>query len=490
MKNLGSIIIVFLTLYTGLYAGVKAELSRDSISLGETVILRLHVDGENIEEPAISKLCDSKIISTSRSTNMQIINGSYTKEQVLSYSFTPMATCKIEPIAVKIDGKYESTDPLNVTVNALAITKDSPFILTMEAEKSTVYVGEPLKVTINLKQRHNAEAVDSKFAPPELKNFWIKEQQQGRRFEEGDYTVTKVIYIMAAQKSGKQHIDRTQLQVAQRTHSRDAWGQWFPQLQWRSFFSNELDIDVKPLPEGINLVGDFNITATLDKNEAAANDAVNLTLRVSGSGNFEDIGSLKPFIDGVSVFEEDASTKAFIENGVYRGVWQQKMAFVSEHDYTIPPIALKYLDPESQTIKTVTTQALHVKIKGAPQKTQEPLKIERSSDDQPLQALEENTSIHSATPSYLWIISLVGGVVLGILIMLIPWKNLRRDKEFSTALNVRDDKSVLNFLLNFIDDPEVSDMVKQLEAKLYEGKSITIDKKQLKVLLKRYALHK
>jgi len=489
MKNLGSIIIVFLTLFTGVHAGVKAEISRENVMLGETVILRLHIDGENIEEPVISKLCNSKVILTSRSTNMQITNGSYTKEQVLSYSFTPMLTCKIDPITVKVDGKSESTKPLRVMVNTLAVTKDSPFILTMKAEKSNVFVGEPLKVTINLKQRHNTQAVDSKFAPPKLKNFWIKEQQQGRRFEEGDYTVTRVTYIMAAQKSGKQHIDRTQLQVAQRTHSRDAWGQWFPQLQWRSYFSNELDIDVKPLPGGVNLVGNFKITATLDKNEVAVNDAVNLRLRVSGSGNFEDIGSLKPSIDGVNVFEEDASTKVFIEKGAYRGVLQQKIALVSDHDYTIPPIVLRYFDPSSKTIKTVSTKALHVSIKGVAPTKKEPLKIERS-DDRPSELEQKSLSFQSSTSGYLWIISLVGGVVTGVLIMLIPWKNFRADKEFSVSVDIRNEKSVLNFLLNFIDDTEVNTMVKQLEAKLYEGKNITIDKKQLKVLLKRYALYK
>lgn len=484
MKSLGSIIILTLGVFASLHAGVKAELSRDSVSLGETVILRLHVEGDTIEEPSILKLCDTKIVSTSRSTNMQIVNGNYTKAQVLSYSFTPRATCKIDPIAVKIDGKYESTDAITLTVKPVTITKDSPFILTMEAEKKSVYVGEPLKVTINLKQRHNAEAVDSKFAPPELKNFWIKEQQQGRRFEEGDYTVTKVIYIMAAQKSGKQHINRAQLQVAQRTHSRDAWGQWFPQLQWRSFFTNELDIDVKPLPQGVDLVGDFKITATLDKNEVAANDAVNLTLRVMGSGNFEDISSLKPFIQGVNIFEEDATTKSFIENGVYKGVWQQKMAFVSEHDYSIPAIELKYFDPKTERIKTIATQPLHVKIKGAPVvKKEEPIKIERAHNE----AVEiiKSSEPTSNTPTYLWVLSLVGGVVLGVLIMLIPWRRWRKEDDAHHSLNMRDEKSILNFLLHHMDDPEVAQMVNMLESKLYEGKSTTIDKKQLKALVKR-----
>jgi len=487
MKNLGNIIILILALTTWLNAGVRAELSRDSVTLGETVILRLHVDGSSsVQEPVISKLCGVKVLSTSHSTNMQIINGSYKKNQIFSYSFMPTSTCKIDPISVKIDGKYETTEPLELKVSQVSITKNSPFILTMEAEKPSVYVGEPFKVIIKLKQRKNAEAVDSKFAPPELKNFWIKEQYQSNRYQEGEYSVTEIVYIMAAQKSGTQHIGRAQLQIAQRTHSRDAWGQWFPQLQWRSFFTNELDLDVKPLPEGINLVGHFKISAMLDKMEAAPNDAVNLTLQVSGSGNFEDIDSLKPYIEGVNIFEEDATTKAKIVNGEYQATWQQKMAFVSEHDYTIPPIELKYFDPKSQTVVTISTKALHVKIKGSVKKVEKPLNIERCDEDKVVKIESAPaTATTSSQPAYLWLISLIIGVVIGIAFTKIPWDRFKKEDERSLSVNIRDEKSVLNFLLNHIEDREASEMVKLLEAKLYEGKSIDIDKKQLKKLVKR-----
>jgi hypothetical protein len=486
MKNLGSIIILLLGLFTWLNAGVRAELNRENVTLGETVILRLHVDGSSVQEPALSKICGVNVISSSHSTNMQIINGNYKKNQVFSYSFMPTSTCTIEPISVKIDGEEVKTKPLEVKVSQMSITKNSPFILTMQSEKPSVYVGEPFKVTIKLKQRRDAEAVDSKFAPPELKNFWIKEQYQRERYQEGDYAVTEIVYIMAAQKAGAQHIGRAQLQIAQRTHSRDAWGQWFPQLQWRSFFTNELEVDVKALPEGVNLVGHFKISAMLDKTQAAPNDAVNLTLKISGSGNFEDIDSLKPFIDGVNIFEEDPTTEAKIVNGEYQAIWQQKMAFVSEHDYTIPPIQLKYFDPRSKTVVSIGTKALHVKIKGRAKQHEKPVNIQRSDEQNQVVKMQKAAELQpSSQPSYLWVIALIAGIVIGVSSTLIPWKNFKKDEDNIQSVNIRSDKSVLNFLLNHIEDEEASKMLKLLEAKLYEGKNVHIDKKELKQLIKR-----
>jgi hypothetical protein len=483
MKSLGKIIILTFILYTSLYAGVRAELTRDSVSIGDTVILRLHVSGDKIQEPAISKLCGVKVLSTAHSTNMVIDNGRYTKKQMFSYSFTPTHSCTIEPITVNIDGVDEQTQPLKLRVSQMTITKDTPFVVTMQTKKDSVYIGEPIRLIVKIKQKNSAQAVDSKFAQPELKNFWIKGQEEPKRYQEGSYSVTEIVYVIAAQKSGKLHIGRAQLQIAQRVHSRDAWGSFFPQLQWRSFFGNELDIDVKELPKGVDIVGDFKISASLDKLEAAPNDAINLTLKISGSGNFEDIGSLKPFVDGVNIFEEDATINAQIVNGEYVGVWQQKMAFVSEHDYTIPPIELKYFNPKTKNIVTIATKALHVKIKGRAKAKEKPLKIERSEKQNEIVNVEMREQ--NSQPSYLWIISLIGGIILGVLLMLIPWKRFKKEDDNLNSVNIRDEKSVLNFLLNHIEDEEAFGMLKLLEAKLYEGKTVNIDKKQLKELVKR-----
>ena len=485
MKNLGKASIFLLIATLSYAAGVVAKVDRTNVTLGERLVLNLHVEGDNIEEPQIGKICDSEVLSTSHSTNMQIINGSYSKAQVLSYAFMPTKSCRIDPIAVKIDGKYYSSEPIDITVSAMTVSKDSPFILEMESEKSDVYVGEPFKVSITLKQRHNAEAVDSKFLPPQMKNFWIKEQQQGRRFEQGDYSITKITYIMAAQRSGVQHLGRTQLQVAQRSHSRDAWGQWFPKLQWRSYFSNELDINVKALPQGVDLVGDFSVALEVDKQKVDASEAVNVVLRVSGSGNFEDIGSLKPHIDGVSVYEEDPNIKAYLEQDEYKGVWSQKMALVADNDYTIPVIKVRYFDPKTGQIKTVQTDPLTIHVNKATAKKEEKVTIERPTEEASA-VVQPAPQIQSASqlPLPWWAIALLG-MFAGAALSLLPWRRLALKKSAKSKMPAGD-KAALNLLLRHLDDNEAAQMAAALERKLYEGDQTPIDKTALKKLLKRY----
>ncbi len=485
MKTLGKFLIFFLTLPLLHAAGVTAKVDRSNITLGERVVLNLHVEGENIEEPTIGKICNTDVLSTSRSTNMQIINGSYSKAQVLSYSFMPSESCTIDPIAVKIDGKYYSTDKVEITVGAMTIDKNAPFILEMEAEKPSVHVGEPFKVTITLKQRHNAEAVDSKFLQPQMKNFWVKEQQQSKRFEQGDYSVTKVVYIMAAQKAGMQHIGHAQLQVAQRSHSRDAWGQWFPQLQWRSYFSNELDLEVKDLPQGVNLVGDFKISLDVENTEIDAGEALNATLKISGSGNFEDITSLKPHIENVSIYEEDPATKSYLENGAYKGTWSQKMALVADSDYTIPAISLSYYDPKEARVKTVKTTPVAISVKGTRVKKEESVTVERAQTE-PMKAVQA-PQIQSESAVIPWWAAGVLGLLAGLALGVIPWQRLfNRESKKRTRVSVGNEKAALNVLVQHLDDSEAAAMADLLERRLYEGDQTPVDKVTLKQLLKRY----
>ena len=61
--------------------------------------------------------------------------------------------------------------------------------------------------------------------------------------------------------------------------------------------SNALSINVSALPAGqpedfCGLVGNLNMEATLDKNEVKANDAVTLTVKISGKGNLNLIDNL------------------------------------------------------------------------------------------------------------------------------------------------------------------------------------------------------
>nr|MDA3908296.1 BatD family protein [Sulfurimonas sp.] len=289
MKNLGKIILFLLLAQNLALASVKATVDATSIEVGEMVTYSLHISGVDVQRPNIQTLCGVDVISTSSQTSIEMLNGDISRSNVLSYKFMPQKSCVIEPVEVEIDGNIQKSNSVKIEVGKVVANKDADFILSLETPVKDVFVGEPFEVTLLFKQKRDAEAVDSKFVPPELKGFWIKGESKPQRSQDGNYSVSKVVYTMAAQRVGKLDISKAQMRIASRAHVRDSWGAWIPKIKWKTYYSNELSVDVKPLPGGVNLVGNFSIIATADKSEINPSEALNLSIEVLGNGNLEDI---------------------------------------------------------------------------------------------------------------------------------------------------------------------------------------------------------
>ncbi|MFA6191353.1 MAG: BatD family protein [Sulfurimonas sp.] len=476
MKNLGKIALFLLLVPYALFGGVTAIVDSKSVELGDTVTLNLDITGDNVTRPDINALCGSDIISTNTSTSIQGVNGVYKKSIILSYKFLPQKSCEIEAVNINIDGKTETTEPIKIEVRPVDKAKDSDFVLSLESNKKEMFVGEPFDLILQFKQKRNIEAVDSKFSPPDLKGFWVKNESKPVREDDGTYITTKVIYTMAPQREGNLKISGAQMSVASRSNSRDSWGSWIPAVKWKSYFSNEVELDVKPLPVGVNLVGNFSISATVDKEEINANEAVNVTVEVQGNGNLEDIKTFKPYIDKVSVFDE----KMVIE----KSELSQKMAFVSDEDFVIPPFELKFFDTATKEIHTVSTKEIHVKVKNA--KPKEPLLIKRDESAKAVQT-ESSANISVNEISRYWIVlGFVAGLVFGVLIALLkPWKMIGKKRSSS----LHEPRTLLVKLMPYKHDAEVQSLIEILEKNIYQKENIKIDKKSLKEILKRYEIN-
>ncbi len=482
MKSPGKIIGFCIVLASALYGGVTASVDENRVVMGDSVTYTLKVSGQEIEKPSIIELCGSKVFSTSEKTNMRMEGSSFTKETLFAYVFEPLKDCRIAPITLTVDGKQERTEAIDIKVVPMQITKDSPFKLEMTSEKPRVRVGEPFKVTVTFKQRRDAQMLDSKFEPPKFKNFWVKEQVQGRTFEEGEYSVVKVTYVLAAQKAGKLDIEPAQIRIAGRVTSRNSWGQLVSQLRWRSYFSGSATVEALPLPDGVSLVGHFDgLSVEADKQEIDANEAVNLTLKVTGSGNFEDIGSLAPKIPGVSVFEESPQFKDYLEQGAYKGSWSQKLACVAERGFTVPALSLRYFDTETETVKTLRSAPVEIRVRNAAPEEKMELKIARAEPE------AEQDALAQMGATAVWGVPFGAGLLVGLAagagLAMLPWGLLRRRKE--ERLRAKDRKAVLMELLLHRDDPEAAEMITRLETSLYGGEGEAVDEKALRKLLKR-----
>jgi len=470
-----------------LFGGIVASVDSSKVLQGDTVVLTLDITGETSHMPMLETICDEEITASSKETSVLSEKGELQRSTRLTYEFSPMQDCTIPPIKVTVDAMIETTLPIDIQVAVMEVTEESPFILTMETAKQSVYVGEPFKVDVIFRQKHKSDAVDSKFLPPRLQDFWIKEELKAERYEEDNRSVSKMSFVMAAQKSGMLEISPAQIKIATRSRSRDALGQWLPALKWRTYFSNAIQLQVLPLPPLVTLVGQFAISAEADRQEIKANEAVNVTLRIEGSGNFEDMGLKKPKIDNVMVYAEAGETEASVKDGNYTGVWTKRFAFVSDSSYIIPVFKFRYFDPVERQLRSMATEPILVSVETKSPKEIEPLKIIRP---------EPKVSKTKIDLSFLktWmpdsVASIVVGAVVGfvtaLLLMLPPWRRWATSMRDSfISLRSRSRKEELQILLKHLDDLEAEKMVHRLESQLYEEGEVIIDKRALKRLLKR-----
>lgn len=471
MKNLGKIIFILFLIQSEIYAGVKASVDSEKVQQGDMVTYSLELSGEDIQRPNINNLCGEDVISTSSSTNIQYIDGDYRKNYILSYKFIPKKSCTIEAVEINVNSKAEKTLPINIVVDKVISSTKDKFSLRLYTEKKDVFVGEPFEVIMILKQKKSAKIVDNKYTQPSFKGFWVKGTPTQEQDEDDKFITTRVVYTLAAQRVGKLDISSAHMKIASRSNAKNYFGGFFPQVKWKSYFSNELEVNSMPIPAGVSLVGDFSIEATVDKFTVNAGEAVNLTVKLTGNGNLEDVKSFKPYIEGVSVFDE----KIVIENNVLT----QKITFVADSDFTIEPIMLKVFNTKTKTIKTISTDKIDIKVKNA--KPKEEVKITR---DETTVNVNEKT-IEKEFDKFWLIMAFLVGLVGGVLIMIIKSVDFSRKNK---KINLKDHKVLLVKLMPYTDDEDVKKIVDILENNLYSDEKLEIDKKVLKEVIKKYEI--
>ena len=475
MKNLGKIVLFILIIPNILFAGVTASVDYSRVTMGETVTYSITTSGNNIQRPMLSRICGSNVTSTSSRTSIEMINGNYERTKVLSYEFMPQKSCTIAPIKVVVDGKEELTKALRVEVKPASQDKSANFVIELKADKKELFVGEPFKLVMLVKQRHGTQAVDSKFIAPKMEGFWKSGDPKQEKYDDGEFIITKLTYKLSAQRDGNLTITSAQLAVASRSNKQDMWGSFMQDLKWKSYFSNELHFSVKPIPQNAKFIGDFSINATVDKQEINPNEAVNVTIEVSGKGNLEDITKFKPYIQGVSVFDEKPVVKGnkFVE----------KIALVGDNDFVIPPFSLEFFNPNTQKLEKISSKEIAIKVNGATPKHE--LKIKRdNSTAQPAKVVKE-VVVHKQTSPLILAIVFLSGLMIGIGIMLAkPWKFISREK----SLDIKDEKKLLVKLMPFSEDKDVQDIIDILDYNIYSKDKKELDKKLLKEIIKKYSI--
>lgn len=137
--------------------------------------------------------------------------------------------------------------------------------------------------------------------------------------------------------------------------------------------SNDLTLKVKPLPGVQNsgkteIVGHFDISASINKTEVRANQSLELTVTVSGNGNLHHIEAKDLDIEfpaDCDVTYPKISQHISAKGNLVTGSKTFKFRLIprSEGEFFIPGANFTYYDDEIQTHKSIATQDFRIEVK-------------------------------------------------------------------------------------------------------------------------------
>ena len=499
-QTLGSLLI--LILFTlNIFANVTAKLEPQALYKGEPTSLVITASGDDVKFPDITEINGVPIEGVSTSQSINMVNTHITKSISKSYRFRPTSSMKIPSFEVEVDGKQFKTNELELkVVKPSASRNGEPFVLEQKVNKSDVYVGEPIDLEVKFKYKMNAHAEQVQLGEPKLENFWIKKVEGVEQSIEGEYRVESVHYQLFAQKAGEYELPPLEALIGQKSQRRSQGGffndPFFDdaffgsQLTWRKIYSNGVKLTVNPLPNGVELYGDFSIEATVDKQRVHANKPVNLTITVEGEGNIDDIKKFELELDNAIVYADEPKVTSF--KG--RNSFTQKIAIIADANFTIPPIELKFFDKTTQQVKTIQTKPIDIEVIGGGKGVMQPAKIEMSSatkvtpKEEPQQSTTQTTNKSvevkksSATTNYLYMLV---GFVLGSGLTF-AWFSLakrepKKESDMVKAIRrAKDDKTLFELLLPYSKESEtVAKALNKLEENLYKNGNHKIDKEEL-----------
>lgn len=376
---------------------MSASVDRNVIGLNEQLIFTLSISGKSLNIPNIDlpQIQNFNVVSSGRSSNTSIINGQMSSQVNFNFTLVPQSTGKftIPALQVQFDGKTYRTGPIQVEV-----TQGSPqgsglpqnqgkagasslknIFVTASVDKSDPFVNEQVVYTFKVFQRVRLLSQPS-YAPPNLSGFWSEEGKSSNyqtTINGVQYLVNEVKTFLFPTKSGPITIGKAVLQARiEDSGSSDPFNDDF----FRSFFgggktvtleTEPITLKVKPLPmEGrpsalADTVGQFSISAKIDKQALKTNEPLTLSVTISGTGNLKTIEEPKlQESSGFRKFENVSSVNLDKNAASVKGskTFNFVLVPVTAGKKQIPPVSFSYFDPGKQTYKTISTDSFYVDV--------------------------------------------------------------------------------------------------------------------------------
>jgi hypothetical protein len=361
----------------------------------------INSEGGEFSEPSFAGFYKLMGPQTSYSSSTQIINGKISRETSYTYGYYLQALKEgkfvIPPAAIKIKNKTYYSDSLRIEVvgsntgqqnvqgvgrnktdDQVEETGDDIFV-NLSLDKKDVFIGENIGVTVKIYTRVDISGINE-IKYPGFEGFLKTDLEtppltslQRENFN-GTIYGTGVVqqFLLYPQIPGEITIDPVQISVLirQKTGQSDPFfGDFFSTYTTipKAVLSKPVRIKVNPLPgikpDGFSgIVGRISLNSSLNKDTVNVNDAVNLKMVITGSGNLKMASApemkLPPDLE---VYDPKVTDE--LKNGMNGTTGQKTFEYllIPRHygDFTIPPVTYSYFNVASKQFEKINTPKLH-----------------------------------------------------------------------------------------------------------------------------------
>ena len=376
--------VLFPLISWGQSATLVATVDKNPVSVSDVFTLKITLTNgkATIQTPDLNDF--QVVFGPSRSSSYRIVNGRQSSSITFSYTLRPKQTGSFEIGVAKanVDGNMLTTSPIkievikgasasssssksaqNSTQKAVAKSTNQNLIVRTQLSKTTVYKGEQIVVSFILLSRYNnIDLGDIDF--PTFNGFWTEDLPEQQTSWEPNLEIINGLqyrkailrqHVIFPQRSGTIQIESLSLSANVN----------------RSFFnpgdnitvkSNSPKITVKELPDGApksfnGAVGAFDFSATVDKSEAKANEAINLKVKVVGVGNLRLIDEPKfKFPEDFEVYDPETNDRISVSTGGVRGTRSFQYLIIPRYpgEYTIPEFQFSFFNTNTAKYQSAT----------------------------------------------------------------------------------------------------------------------------------------
>jgi hypothetical protein len=346
--------------------------------------------------------------STGQSTSIRSINGKTTTEVTYSYTYILRAnkegTFELRPASIEVDGEIVESNTLTIqvvkaqsqpqgnqqqgtgptqqgAVTNVDLGKDNLFV-KVDLSKRSAYRGEQIIATVKLYVHPDIPVAGfDEVNLPAYEGFYTQDIEIPQQINFSREVYNDKIYqvgvlkktVLFPQQNGTLKIEpfSMALLVRQRTKARSFFDDFFDNYRTvkARITSDPVTINVKDLPsEPANFlggVGNFNIASEISSNDVTTNDAVTLTVKITGNGNIRLIRTPELNLPSdFEVYDPKATDNVRATNSGASGSKTIEYLFQPrfEGDYTIPAIPFTYFNPATGKYLTKSTSAYTLRV--------------------------------------------------------------------------------------------------------------------------------